>query len=166
VPKQDGQGSASESDSGSDSSDEEEPEMTPALLLVQIPTDDKGKAMYLAVQAVWSPRNQTAPVEKIKSGVAQFGDTIKALRDSWKDKNDSLKKAELPNSTTAANAPQLKADVAHNRQIVETVVNRTLQYAHPAILKRYVVLSTPSVVLLSLAMPTGPGMEWLEQPLF
>jgi hypothetical protein len=90
------------------------------------------------VQAVWSPRNLSAPVEKIKSGIVQFGDTIRALRDSWKDKNESLKKAELPHSSTAAHATQLKADVAHYRQIVETVINRSLQHAHPAILKRYV----------------------------
>ncbi len=143
MPKQSDQKTASESDSDSDLSVEEEPEKTPALLSVQMPTDEKGRAMYQAVQAVWSPRNQTAPVEKIKSGIAQFGDTIKALRDSWKDKNESLRKAELPNAATAAYIPQLKEGVAHYRQIVETVVNRSLQHAHPAILKRYVFPSSP-----------------------
>ena len=139
MPRQSDQKTASDSGSDSDLSVEEEPEKTPALLSVQMPTDEKGRAMYLAVQAVWSPRNLNAPVDKIKSGIAQFGDTIKAIRDSWKDKNESLRRAELPNAATAAYIPQLKEDVAHYRQIVETVVNRSLQHAHPAILKRYVI---------------------------
>ena len=142
MPRQGDQRTDSDSDSDSDLSVEEEPEKTPALLSVQVPTDERGRAMYQAVQAVWSPRNLTAPVEKMKSGMAQFGDTIKALRDSWKDKNESLRKAELPNSPTAGLIPKLKADVAHYRLTVETVVNRSLQHAHPAILKRYVFLLT------------------------
>jgi hypothetical protein len=147
IPKQHTQGSESDSSSESDLSVEEEPEKLPALLSVQMPTDERGKAMFQAVQAVWSPRNLTAPVEKIKAGIAQFGDTIRSLRDSWKSKNESLKKAELPNSATAANATLLKADVAHYRQIVETVVNRSIQLAHPAILKRYVSPISPSPIM-------------------
>ena len=172
MPRQGGQKTESDSDSGSDLSVEEEPEKTPALLSVQMPTDEKGKAMYQAVQAVWSPRNLTAPVEKIKSGMAQFGDTIKGLRDSWKDKNESLRKAELPNAATAGNIPQLKADVAHYRQIVETVVNRSLQHGHPAILKRYVTpptfshlknmirAQTPVYISLRVIFPPSRS-EWL-----
>ena len=153
MPRQSDQKTASDSGSDSDLSVEEEPEKTPALLSVQTPTDEKGKAMYLAVQAVWSPRNLTAPVDKIKSGIAQYGDTVKAIRDSWKDKNESLRKAELPNAASAAYIPQLKEDVAHYRQIVETVVIRSLQHAHPAILKRYVVLSLfPTVVMFFRAL--------------
>ena len=147
MPKQSAQGTESESESDSDLSVEEEPEKTPALLSVQMPTDEKGKAMYQAVQAVWSPRNLSASVEKIKSGIAQFGDIVKALRDSWKDKNESLKKAELPNSLTAGLATQLKGDVAHYRQTVETVINRSLQHAHPAILKRYVNFPSQSSLM-------------------
>jgi hypothetical protein len=138
MPRQSSQPKASENDSDSDLSVESEPESPPGMLTLQMPVDVRSKAVYQAVKAVWSPRNLPAPVDKIKSGLVQFGDVVKGLRDSWKEKNESLKKAELPNAPTAANAPQLKNEVAQYRQLVETVVQQSLLLAHPAILKRYV----------------------------
>src|SRR6202012_4948485 len=118
--------------------DEDPPEMTPALLAVSMPTDERGKALYRVVQAVWSPRNKSVDPEQVRSGIANYGDTIRGLRDAWKTKNESLRKAELPNSQTAADAPRLKDEVARYRQLLETVMLRSLQYGHPAIVKRYV----------------------------
>lgn len=112
--------------------------MTPAPLTVSAPTDERGKALYNAVQAVWSPRNKAAPPEKIRSGIASFGDTVRGLRDAWKAKNDSLRKAELPDSPTAGHAAGLKEEVARYRQVMESVMARSLLYGHPAIVKRYV----------------------------
>ena len=144
MPRQHAPGSASTSDSELDVEDEEEPEMTPAVLAVMMPTDERGKALYNAVQAVWSPRNKAASVEKVKSGIALFGETVKTLRDAWKAKNEALKKAELPNAPTAANVLQLKNDVANYRQLMEGAMARSLQYAHPSILKRYVSNPDPN----------------------
>lgn len=138
------EGQASDSGSNSDSGDElevedeEPPELTPALLTVSMPTDERGKALYSAVQAVWSPRNKSAPPEKIRNGIAGFGDTVRGLRDAWKARNDSLKEAELPGSPTAADASRLKEEVAHYRQVTESVMARALLYGHPAVVKRYV----------------------------
>ena len=136
--KADGQFSESESEESSDEDVEEPPEMTPALLTVSIPTDERGKALYHAVQAVWSPRNKQAPPEKIRSGIANFGDTVRGLRDAWKAKNDNLRKAELPNSPTASDAPRLREEVGRYRTVMETVMARASMYGHPAIVKRYV----------------------------
>lgn len=131
--------SGSESDSDAELSiEDEEPEMTPAPLTVSAPTDERGKALYNAVQAVWSPRNKSAPPEKIRNGIASFGDTVRGLRDAWKSRNDSLRKAELPDSPTAADAALLKDEVARYRQVMESVMARSLLYGHPAIVKRYV----------------------------
>ena len=118
--------------------DEEPPEMTPPLLTVSMPTDERGRALYSAVLAVWSPRNRPVDPEKIRSGIANFADTIRGLRDAWKTKNETLRKAELPNSSTAADAPRLKEEVARYRQVLETIMQRSLLYGHPAIVKRYV----------------------------
>ncbi len=123
--------------------DEDPPEMTPALLTVSMPTDERGKALYRAVQAVWSPRNKSVDPEKIRTGIANFGDTIRGLRDAWKTRNESLRKAELPNSPTAADAFRLKEEVARYRQNLELVMLKSLQYGHLAIVKRYVVPDLP-----------------------
>lgn len=137
-------GHASDPDTDSDSSDdeltieEEAPEMTPAVLTVAAPTDERGKAIYDAVSAVWSPRNKSAPAEKIRSGIAGFGDTVRGLRDSWKLKNDNLRKAELPNSPTAGEASRLKEEAARYRTAMEIVMARSLTFGHPAVIKRYV----------------------------
>jgi hypothetical protein len=131
-----------ESDSGSDDElaiqDEEPAEMTPALLTVAPPTDERGRALYSAVQAVWSPRNRPAAPEKIRNGIAGFGETVRSLRDAWKAKNESLRKAELPDSPTATDAASLKEEVARYRQAMESVAARSLLFGHPAIVKRYV----------------------------
>jgi hypothetical protein len=144
MPRQSSQTKVSENDSDSDLSVESEPESPPGILTLQMPVDIRNRAIFQAVKAVWSPRNLPAPVDKIKSGLVQFGEVVKGLRDSWKEKNESLKKAELPNASTAANAPQLKNEVAQYRQLVEVVVQQSLSLAHPAVLKRYVSFLPPS----------------------
>ncbi|KAG9788235.1 hypothetical protein ABEF93_005647 [Exophiala dermatitidis] len=139
-PKAAGQTSGADSDPDSDDDlvieDQEPPETTPALLCVSKPTDERGRALYDAVQAVWYPRNKPVPAEKIRSAIAAFGETVRGLRDAWKAKNDSLRKAEIPNSPTASQAGQLKEDVARYRQVMESVMARSLLYGHPAIVKR------------------------------
>ncbi|KIX01056.1 uncharacterized protein Z518_10122 [Rhinocladiella mackenziei CBS 650.93] len=131
---------ASDSESSSDDElsfeDEDPPEMTPTLLTVSAPTDERGKALYSSVQAVWAPRNRPAPPEKIRNGIAGFGDTVRSLRDAWKVKNDSLRKAEIPNSPTASDAARLKDEVARYRTVMESVMARSNMYGHPAIVKR------------------------------
>lgn len=137
-------GHASDADSDADSSgdeltiEDEEPEMTPAVLTVSAPTDERGKAIHDAVSAVWSPRNKPALAETIRSGIAGFGDTIRSLRDAWKLKNDNLRKAELPDSPTASEANKLKEEAARYRSSMEVVMSRSLTFGHPAVVKRYV----------------------------
>ena len=156
--KREGQASASDSDSDGDLSIEgdEPPEETPFLLTVSAPTDERGKALFNAVQAVWTPRNRPASPDKIRSGIAAFGETVRALRDAWKAKNDSLKKAELPTSPTAAEVPRLKDDVAHYRQVMESVMARSLFFGHPSVVSRYVPPPSPRTTLVS----TGTILLW------
>ena len=141
--RKDGQTSASgsESESGDELEVEEEPpEITPAILTVSAPTDERGKALYSAVQAVWTPRNRPVTPEKIRNGIASFGEVVRSLRDSWKSKNDSLKKAELPNSATALQAAHLKDEVQRYRASMESIMVRANHFGHPAVVKRYVIL--------------------------
>lgn len=136
-------------DPASDSEDElsiqaeEPPEPTPAILSIDLPTEEGQKAQYLAVHAVFSPRNKPATPEKVRGGIASFGDSVRALRDSWKVKNENLRKAELPDSPTAKDADALKKEVARYRSLIQEVMTRSLNFGHPSIVKRYVILATP-----------------------
>jgi hypothetical protein len=139
VPRTDGTGSTGSATSSDLEFEDEEPEPTPAMISVSLPTDERVKYPFLAVKAVWSPRNKPASVEKIRSGISEFGETIRSLRDAWKARNDQLKKAELEKSPTASDAPRLKGEVAQYRQTAETLMNKSLLFAHPFVLKRYVL---------------------------
>ena len=132
--KKDGQSQSVSSESSSDD-DDEPPEPKPALLVVTRPTDVIGSAMYDAVSAVWAPGNKRPIWDNITKGMVLFADAIKSLRDTWKVKNESLKKAELANSSTVHD---LKDEVARFRKGMETTMQRSVQFGHDAHLCRYV----------------------------
>src|SRR5271163_3001816 len=114
--KKEGQDSSSSSESGSEDDleiDDEPPEPRPALLVVTPPSDLGSKALY---------------------------DAVKGLRDAWKTKNESLRKAELPNSGNPEAAAALKTAVSRLRTNMETLMQRSLVHGHPAHLMRYVYL--------------------------
>jgi hypothetical protein len=141
--KQDGQAaaSASESDSDLDSPEgEKAPELTPLILNSPPPNDLEGRAVYDTVLAVWSPRNKISIPDRLRNGIALFGETIRKLRDAWKVQNESLKQAELGNSATV---PTLKAEVARYRDLVENITTKALEMGHPSHLQKY-VFSLPS----------------------
>ncbi|KIW10906.1 hypothetical protein PV08_10205 [Exophiala spinifera] len=131
-------------EAASDSEDElsiqyeepEPPEPTPPFLSLAPPTEEGQKSQYLAVQAVFSPRNKPAPPEKVRGGIASFGDAVRSLRDAWKVKNESLRKAELPDSPTAKDADALKKEVARYRSLVQEVMTKSINLGHPSIVKR------------------------------
>lgn len=126
--------------SGSDSDDlevEEPPEPKPAVISIEKPSDLRGKLLFEMVEVVWAPHNKSVSAERVRHGIAEFGETVRGLRDQWKAKNEELKKAEIPNSATAGNAATLKSDVAKHREIMETGVARAVRFGHPTILKRY-----------------------------
>ena len=135
------EGATSSSASESDSDDlevEEISEPKPAVLISGPPAEVEGRALYDVVQAVWSPRNKPAIPDRVRSGIAMFGDTVKKLRDAWKVKNESLKQAELANTTAI---PSLKQEVARYRHLIETVVRKAIELGHESHLKKYVLHS-------------------------
>jgi hypothetical protein len=127
----------STSDSESDELQiEEMPEPTPDLLRGPPPEAPEHKVIYDIAVAVWSPRNKPAVAEKVRKGIALFGDVVKKQRDSWKVKNEALKQAELANTTAI---PSLKQEVAQFRRTIETMAVQALRFGHPAHLAKYVL---------------------------
>lgn len=165
-PRKDGlDGGSGSASSDSDLEIEEEgPESAPAMISVGPPGEERARAVYDAVKAVWSPRNKTAPTEKIKTGVIQFGDIVKGLRDQWKARNDSLKKAEADGSPTASDAPRLREETAQYRSTMETLVLKATTFAHQAILRRYVVSMFPylHIIIVFASLPKYRIMHHVE----
>ncbi len=127
---------ASTSDSGSEELQRVEmPEPTPDLLRGPRPENAEYKVIYDVAVALWSPRNKPAVAEKVRKGIALFGDVVKQQRDAWKVKNEALKQAELANTTAI---PSLKQEVAQFRKVIETVAVQALRFGHPAHLAKYV----------------------------
>jgi hypothetical protein len=107
----------------------------PEILKNDPPNDFDGKVLFDTVQAVWSPRDRHAVPDKIRAGIAQFGETIRKLRDAWKAKNAALQQAENANSS---NVPSLKGEVGQYRRLMESVAKTAVELGHPAHLKKYV----------------------------
>lgn len=135
-------GSASSSDDDLEIEDEE-PEMRPAIITIAKPEGYKDKLLWEAVDSVWTPRNKPASSEKIGAAIKLIGEAVRGLREQWKAHNERLKKAELPNSETSSDAPQLKQLVGQLREIMETLAARVTKWGHPSILKRYALSSHP-----------------------
>lgn len=135
-------GSASSSDDDLEIEDEE-PEMRPAVITIAKPDGYKDKLLWEAVDSVWTPRNKPASSEKIVAAIKFVGEAVRGLREQWKSYNEKLKKAELPNSETSLEAPQLKQLVGQLREIMEILAARVTKWGHPSILKRYVLSSHP-----------------------
>lgn len=125
------------SDSGSDELQVVEmAEPTPDLLRGPPPEAPEDRVIYDIAVAVWYPRNRPALPEKVRNGIAAFGDIIRKQRDAWKVKNEALKQAELANTTAI---PGLKAEVATFRKTMETVCVQALRFGHPSHLAKYVL---------------------------
>jgi len=93
-------------------------------------------ARYDTIQAVWSPRNLRAPVEKVKSALVAFKDLVKGLRDGWRDQVQAMKTAE--NQGDNDKTTQLKQAVILQRHVLEKIISTTLETGHPVIVEKYV----------------------------
>lgn len=135
-------GSVTSSDSDLDI-EEEEPEPMPEAITTPKPSDEKGKLLWEVVEAVWTPRNKPAPAEKMRSAITYVGNAIRGLRDKWKQANEQLKQAELPNQAGTRNLAQieaLKMTVSSYRDTMEKLAANVTKYGHSSILRRYVLL--------------------------
>ena len=110
------------------------PEQKPPILLGDPPEDPVKHAEWDTVQAVWSPRNKPATADRIRNGIASYGELLKRLRNEWETQNEALKKAELNNSPT----DDLRRRVTDSRRIVEHVMVTTLEWGHPSHIRKYV----------------------------
>jgi hypothetical protein len=138
-------------DSESDTEGDHAPEPLPEILKRERQDDLEGRVLYETVKAVWSPRNKHAIPDKIRAGIAQFGETIRKVRDAWKAKNAALQQAENTNSTTV---PSLKDQVGQYRRLMQNVAEEAVEWGHPAHLKKYVCIPPFRSSVGEFALPT------------
>ncbi|KAJ5115755.1 hypothetical protein N7456_000103 [Penicillium angulare] len=124
----------SESDSEYESDLEIEAPPEPSPIPAVRPTEPIAAAEYSTLQAVWSPRNKVVSADKVKSGLMEFKDLIKVLRDSWKDQVAEMKLAE--NNNNNEKAIELKKAVALQRQIMDRIMITALSMGHPMIVEK------------------------------
>ncbi|KAJ5288943.1 hypothetical protein N7478_001973 [Penicillium angulare] len=124
----------SESDSEYESDLEIEAPPEPSPIPAVRPTEPIAAAEYSTLQAVWSPRNKVVSADKVKSGLMEFKDIIKVLRDSWKDQVQEMKLAE--NNNNNEKAAELKKGVMLQRQTMDQIMITALNMGHPMIVEK------------------------------
>lgn len=151
-------GSTSASSDDSDLEIEAPPETSPIPPVR--PEDPIAAAEYDTMQAVWSPRNKKVPAEKVKSGLMQFKDIIKALRDLWKEQTQDMKTAE--NNGDDKKAVKLKEGVVLQRQTMNKIVTTAMESGHPMIVEKYVIPLYPRSIPVPSLFPSRrlPCFPW------
>jgi hypothetical protein len=74
-----------------------------------------------------------------------FSELVKTIRDTWKSRSEALKAAE--NQNQEDKIPSIKREVVQQRRLLDVVINATLEYGHPAFVRRYVPNFFPLVLL-------------------
>lgn len=128
--------SSSDSDSYDDSDLDIEMPEEPSPIPAARPQDPLAAAEYDTLKAVWSPRNRRPAVDTIKTALVAFKDVVKSVRDTWKEQSQAMKVAE--NQSDNNKAAEIKKNVNLQRQLMEVVVNTTLEKGHPIIVEKYV----------------------------
>ncbi|KAE8135928.1 hypothetical protein BDV38DRAFT_120290 [Aspergillus pseudotamarii] len=125
--------SGSETDTSDSELEIEAPEEQFPLSLVR-PNEPEAAAQYDALRAVWSPRNRRPHADKVKGALVAFKDVVKAVRDTWKEKSQTMKMAE--NKGENDKAAQIKKDVVLQRRLMDVVISTTLDQGHPTIVEK------------------------------
>lgn len=149
---------SSSSDSYTDGSSDDETEKAippePSPIPPTRPSDPKGAARYDAMKAVWAPRNRRTLASTVRNALVTFSDLVKGMRDSWKSKTESLKEAESKKDTTKIN--ELKLQVEEAKEVFSVALKTALEWGHPAVVQRYVVLSLFCSFLIRFAFSFTP----------
>jgi len=138
-----------DSDYDSGSEEEMEVEETSPLPTVR-PADPSRATEYDTIKAVWAPRASPPAPATIRTALGDYWNMVRALRDNWKADSTSLQQAEDGKQTTRI--PDLKRKVLEQRNLMEVVFAKTLEYGHKNIIEKYV---NPLISLLAFSSFLG-----------
>lgn len=122
------------SDSGSEYESELEEEVPdPSPLPPARPSEPLQAVRYDTMKAVWLARNVPAQAEQIRSGLKDFWEVVKTIRDRWKSDSDAVKKAT--EAKKESEIPLLKDRVKSQRDMMEMALRSALEYGHPDVVR-------------------------------
>jgi hypothetical protein len=161
-PSSDSDSSEYETDSDYDS--EPEPEKFP--LPGARPQDAIGATRYDTAKAVFLPRNVYAEDEDIRSGLRNFWNLIKTIRDRWKKDSDAVK--EAGEAKKDSELPMLKDRVKNQRDMMEAALKTSIEFGHKDLMRAYVFLHLliplPALMCICVSIENAliynPSMEW------
>lgn len=120
----------SEDDSDYDSSDDEAPEPSP--LPTSRPNDAIPAMRYDTIKATWRPRNLPVTADEIRAALKDYWDILQAIRNRWKEDQQSLKQAQEKNSR---DIELLKGRVKDQRSLMEMAMKCALEHGHPDVIR-------------------------------
>lgn len=124
-----------DSDSESESDDDDSPPESSPIPPTR-PTDAVEGLKFDTIRAVWAPRNKKASISTIRKAIMAYSDIVKAVRDTWKVRNEALKVAEQ--KADNEKLPLLRSEVASHRHVIDMVIMAAYDYGHPSAVHRYV----------------------------
>jgi hypothetical protein len=124
---------SSDDDSEYDSSDSEEEEAEPSPLPAARPPQPLEGVRYDAMKAVWLPRNRSAEAQQIRTGLKDFWEVVRTIRDRWKTDNEAVKRAI--DTKKDGEVPMLKDRVNNQRNMLEVALRAALEHGHPDIIR-------------------------------
>lgn len=142
---------SSESDSSdyeTDSDYDSEPEPEKFPLPGARPQDAIGATRYDAAKAVFLPRNVYAENEAIKTGLKNFWNLTKTIRERWNKDSDAVR--EATEAKKDSELPMLKDRVKSQRDMMEAALNTAIEFGHKDLIHAYVLLqlSIPPTALM------------------
>lgn len=127
---------SSEEDSDYNSSDEELDIVEPSPLPETRPPGAKDAVRYDTIKALWLPRSRSTQGERIRTGLKDFWEVIRTIRDRWKTDGEVVKKAEEAKKNSEL--PMLRERVTTQREMMEIALHNALEHGHPDIISLYV----------------------------
>ncbi|KAF2706433.1 hypothetical protein K504DRAFT_81206 [Pleomassaria siparia CBS 279.74] len=131
-------GMASDSESYSESSedetdyssDEEPPEKSP--LPAMRPDEPHPAIKYDIIKATWYPRKSQPSSDRIKTSLRAFWEVLNTIQKRWRADTKAVTEAE--DNKLTGELPVLKSRVTSQRDLLQTALKATLDYAHPDVL--------------------------------
>lgn len=127
-------GSSSEDYSSSDESDDYSGDelAEPSPLPTKRPDDPVEAVKYDTVKATWRSKRFEIDAEDIRTGLREFWEVVRTIRDRWKTDTAAVTEAEKKESF--GELPLLKSRVKDQRNMFQATLEAAIQHGHKNIL--------------------------------
>lgn len=132
--KYEGQSSSEESSDDDDSSEYSEDELSePSPLPLKRPDSPLEAVKYDTIRALWQSRRFQVDSDKIRTGLKDYWEVVRTIRDRWK--TDAAAVTDAEEKKRIGELPLLKSRVKDQRDMIEVAFKTALEHGHPSILE-------------------------------